>query len=180
MLDIVYFKKAGCRVVRVVAKDWVELEVPGYRERFFVELSDPLSVGPAPLPTLQAKEGSTGDLYLSTDYLFKNGVAADLVGDTKYPAGQGGSFAESWRYLNSPARTPAIAAVIAGVRDHVQARRDGAASPAQDALVRSVRGERAMNELMSTAFPYPEPGRGMHLDRVARSLVAGVVCGALR
>lgn len=179
-MDVVYFNKAGSRVTRVVNGDWVEVEVPGYKERYFVELSDVASVGPPPLTTLKAEVGSTGDLYLSTTYLFNHRIAGDLD-STKWPQSQGGSFARFWRYLNSPARTPAIADAIAGVRAHVEARGASVRSrPDQEALVRSVREEPALNERLRAAFPHPEPADGKHLDRVAASLVTGVVCGALR
>jgi hypothetical protein len=179
-MEVVYFKKAGSRVVRVVAGNWVEYELPGYQEKFFVELSDPANVGPPPLTTISAKAGSTGNLYLSTTYLFANRIAGDLE-DPKEPPGQGGSYAGFWRYLNSAARTPAIADAIAGVRAWFESRGgDVISQQGFDALLGAVRSERSLNELMGAAFPHPEDGRGRHLDRVAGSLVLGVLCGAIR
>jgi hypothetical protein len=179
-VDVVYFKKAKTRVTRVVAKDWIEFEVPGYRERFFVELTDLASAGPAPLTTLKAEKGSTGDLYLTTTYLFANGIVGDL--DTiKWPEAQGGSFAGFWRYLNSPARTPAIGAAIAAFRTFLQSR--GAESPSPGAapgLIHAARRERAVEARLRAAFPHPARGRKRHLDRVATSLVLGLTCGAIR
>lgn len=179
-MDVVYFKKAKAQVTRVVAKDWIEFAVPGYRERFFVELTDLASVRPAPLTTLTAEKGATGDLYLSTAYLFANGIVGDL--DTiKWPEAQGGSFAAFWRYLNSPARTPAIGEAIAAVRAFLQNRKaEVGSSEEQSALARAVRRERGIDARLRAAFPPPEGRREAHLDRVAASLVLGLACGAIR
>lgn len=179
-MDVVYFKKAKTRVTRVVAKDWIEFEVPGYKERFFVELTDLASAGAAPLTTLKAEKGSTGDLYLTTTYLFANGIVGDL--DTiKWPEAQGGSFAAFWRYLNSPARTPALGAAITAVRAFLQNRKAEVGSPEeQSELARAVRREPGIDASLRAAFPHPARERERHLDRVAAALVLGLACGAIR
>jgi hypothetical protein len=179
-VDIVYYKKAESRVVRVVHGDWVEVEIPGYTERFFVDLGDPASVGPPPLPILAAQQGATGDLYLSTIYLSDNGIAADFDSN-KLPPWQGGSFAGFWRYLNSPARTVAIDEAISRVCAVLPSLGEEAASRREPgALARALRRNRALDRQLREAFPQAAPDLDRVLDQIAASLGVGVACGAIR
>jgi hypothetical protein len=99
-MSILYFKKSGALVLRMLDKSIAEIRLPGYDKCLLVDFDNESQVAPLPLTTLRPMAGGSGDIYLTPAYMFSFGILPD-ASDQKHPWSKGGSYAEMWRTWSS-------------------------------------------------------------------------------
>jgi hypothetical protein len=99
-MSILYFRKSGALVLRMLDKGIAEIRLPGYDKCLLVDFDNESQVAPLPLTTLRPMAGGSGDIYLTPAYMFAFGILPD-ASDPKHPASKGGSYAEMWRTWSS-------------------------------------------------------------------------------
>lgn len=188
-MGILYFRKTGASVVRVLDRGVAQVALPGYTKTLVVDFDDRAEVGPDSLTTLKAAAGAKGDLYLTPAYLFAHGLVpdADFI---KWPDYKGGSCSEVWRAWSAfQAGDPSgpVAASLRALRGEVEggslsasASRlaAGDAEGARAELARLAGGE---SPAARSARGLLAPGDRQSAGRVAAVLqiaTAGILAGA--
>lgn len=114
-MGILYFRKTGASVVRVLDRGVAQVTLPGYTKTLVVDFDDRAEVGPDSLTTLKATAGAKGDLYLTPAYLFAHGIVPDRD-FIKWPDYKGGSCSETWRAWAAYQRLDRTGPVAASLR----------------------------------------------------------------